>query len=45
MLLEVPVLYKIVLTILGFLCFHMKLSVILLGSENCWDFDGDALNL
>ena len=38
----VPLLYWIVLAILGFLFLHMKLIVVLSRSVKvCWDVDGD----
>ena len=41
--LEVPLLYRIVLAILGFLFFHMKLIIIFQNLwKLCWDFDGDC---
>ena len=43
---EVPILYKIVLDILGFLCFHIKLSIVPLRSvKNCGALMRIALNL
>ena len=38
---EVPLLYKIVLAILGFLFFHIKLIIVL--SRSVKNFDGDYI--
>ena len=40
---EVPLLYRIVLTVLGFLFFHMKLSIFL--SESVKNFDGILMGI
>ena len=42
--LEVPLLYSIVLAILGFLFFHIvEYCSLKVYDEFCWDFDGDCI--